>query len=210
MSKTYRRTTRTRPSRHYLQMRRNPDDTGRNIALLALVGAVGYGLYSWWLKPEPEVPVEEGEWASANVELARKGFSVIIREPITGDWRPANAELARIPFSVTIKEPIVGDWRPANTELARQPFMVSIKAPVETYILNIKVNPLETGYVIRDPTKDRYVFGEIVTLAAYPIWTYEFNYWDCDGEWLDSANPINFMVLADHTLTANFRTRGGY
>ena len=38
-------------------MKKNPEDTGKTVALVALMGAIGYGLYSWLTgKKKPLVP----------------------------------------------------------------------------------------------------------------------------------------------------------
>ena len=51
MSRTHRRTYRTRPTKHYLEtksmLQRNPD-TGQTIAWVALAGAAAFGAYMWW------------------------------------------------------------------------------------------------------------------------------------------------------------------
>lgn len=78
-------------------------------------------------------------------------------------------------------------------------------APPGEYILTVRVEPSGAGRVTKEPDKTRYSYGEIVKLTAYPYSGYVFWYWDCDGEVLDTTNPINFMVMADHTLTAYFR-----
>ncbi|GAI73820.1 unnamed protein product, partial [marine sediment metagenome] len=39
----------------------------------------------------------------------------------------------------------------------------------------------------------------------WAIGTYALDHWDCDGEWMGTATSLNFMVLASHTLTANYR-----
>jgi len=75
------------------------------------------------------------------------------------------------------------------------------------YQLKVKADPVIGGWVVLEPDKGEYAFGEIVRLTAKesPSLGYKFRYWDCDGAWLDTTNPLNFLVAADHTLTAHFK-----
>lgn len=54
------------------------NDSGKNIATVALVGAVGYGIYSWW-KGKEEIPPEK-QW----VELA--STSITVKPSLTYAW----------------------------------------------------------------------------------------------------------------------------
>jgi len=74
----------------------------------------------------------------------------------------------------------------------------------EQYSLICVASPLGAGWFTKDPSKPLYDYGEVVKLTAHALYDYIFQYWDCDGEFLDTRNPINFMVTADHTLTAHF------
>ncbi len=76
--------------------------------------------------------------------------------------------------------------------------------PPGEFTLSVRVRPLAGGWVTKEPDKARYSYGEIVKLTARNAPGYRFDYWDVDGEWLDTANSINFMVMASHTLTAHF------
>lgn len=116
-------------------------------------------------------------------------------------WFPEFAELARAPFSVDIVE---SDWLPAHTELARALFSVNIVV-VEYYTLTLKAYPgIWAGFITQEPEMHEYPYGFIVKLTAVSIWPHDFGYWECDGEWLSDANPINFIVIRDHTITAVF------
>jgi len=193
---------------------------------LGAVGA-GVGLYLFMKKAPKEV--KEGEWAEAGVilarktfqvtvtteeagwkpagqELARKPFQVTITEVAPGAWLPAHTELDRKSFTVTITEVVPGGWLPAYAELDRKPFTVTITEVVlEYYTVEVASDPIWGGWVVQEPDKDKYVYGEIVKLTAKEIWPYKFWYWDFNGEWLTTANPINFLVTRDGTVTAHFR-----
>ncbi|MBU1067179.1 hypothetical protein KKE60_05300 [Patescibacteria group bacterium] len=82
--------------------------------------------------------------------------------------------------------------------------VLTVTAPVEGFLLATRALPLGAGWVTKTPDKTRYNYGEIVTLLANKAPGYRFNYWDVDGEWLSTDNPINFAVFADHTVTAHF------
>ena len=85
------------------------------------------------------------------------------------------------------------------------PFYENIIKVVEEYTLTTKVSPTGAGRITKEPDKTKYEFGESVKLTDYPYSGYEFSYWDSDGELLSYGNPINFMVMASHTLTAHFK-----
>jgi len=76
--------------------------------------------------------------------------------------------------------------------------------PPEQYSLICLTSPAFTGWVAKDPDKTWYDYGEVVTCTAHPYSGHTFRFWDCDGEWISGAASFNFMVLADHTLTAHF------
>ena len=106
-------------------MKRNPD-TSESVALVALAAAAGYAIYKVVTKEDAPI-VPPGDWApTANVELDRRMFQVIIKPPVVGDWIPANTELDVRDFNIDIKEPIIGDWMSANIELDSRTFSVNI------------------------------------------------------------------------------------
>ncbi len=72
------------------------------------------------------------------------------------------------------------------------------------FTLTVASSPSGTGSVKKEPDKASYSSGEIVKLTATPASGYKFSYWDCDGESMGTTNPINFMVLASHKVTAHF------
>ncbi len=91
-------------------------------------------------------------------------------------------------------------------------------APTPIYNIWTQVDPPEAGTVSLSPpglagfAGNAYEKGSSVALTAkskvitgigwyaYP----DFQYWDVDGEWLDSNPTINVPVLRDHTYTAHF------
>ncbi|MBA7667987.1 hypothetical protein ES703_76089 [subsurface metagenome] len=78
-------------------------------------------------------------------------------------------------------------------------------APPEEYTLDVRSDPIWGGTVTKNPNKPRYSLGEIVQVTAEGRLGRDFDYWTLEtGEYLDTANPINFMVMASHTLTAHF------
>jgi len=77
--------------------------------------------------------------------------------------------------------------------------------PVGEYRLITQASPIAAGRVLRDPDKTRYALGEVVKLTAEPYSGHRFTLWDVDGQFLDYSNPINFMVMAEHTVTAHFK-----
>ena len=194
------------------------------VAITLGVAGVGTGLYFWMKKPPKEV--KEGEWAEANTilvrrtfkvtvvalqgwqpaykELARLPFRATITTPVIADWREAYATLAQGDFHVEIVPPLVSDWKPEHANLAQAPFQVTISQAEAIYILDIASDPIYAGWVTTNPEKPLYAYGEIVEVTAHRIWPYEFTYWDADGERLGNANPIYFMILGSHRLTAHF------
>jgi len=77
--------------------------------------------------------------------------------------------------------------------------------PPAEFTLDVRSDPLWGGTVSKSPNKPRYSMGEIVQVTAHPVPGRSFDYWTLEtGEFLDTANPINFMVMASHTLTAHF------
>lgn len=175
-------------------------------------GILGIGLGTYLLLKKPPKEVEEGEWAEAGTILANRMVELVISEIELG-WRPANTELASKSLQIIIREPMVGDWRPANTELASQKITIEItEVPITPppgefwleVLPDIEDYEIFGGWATKEPDKAKYTFGEIVKLTAYPVYGWRFTYWDVDGQFLDSNNPINFMVTADQVVTAHF------
>jgi len=79
--------------------------------------------------------------------------------------------------------------------------------PVGKFTLTTSTEPA-VGYVTKKPDKDLYESGERVKLTAFLKSQYADKYifqsWWVDDEFLDTANPINFIVMASHHLTAYF------
>jgi len=85
-----------------------------------------------------------------------------------------------------------------------------IPEAVPEYRLNVVVTPSLGGNVTRSPSKAKYSEGEIVVLTAYSRAPFRYVTWLTEtGEFLGSGecpNEVNFLVMADHTLTARFTT----
>lgn len=175
-----------------------PDMYGLYIKIMSIPGADIFSPYY------PEILkvgiVEEEGWFPGHTELARADFLVSIVE---SEWKLANTELASKGFTVSIVET---EWKPGHTELARQSFSVNItEAPIEYYVVKVAADPVWGGWVVQEPDKNKYAYGEIVKLTANPFWGFDFLYWDFNGEWLDNYSPINLLVTRDGTVTAHFR-----
>jgi uncharacterized delta-60 repeat protein len=73
---------------------------------------------------------------------------------------------------------------------------------LNTYTLNVDVNPGESGSVTKNPDKARYVEGEVVELNATANAGYTFTEWS--GQASGSINPLHVPMLYDKHITANF------
>jgi len=69
-----------------------------------------------------------------------------------------------------------------------------------TYTVNISI--LGNGNVIKDPEKEFYDYGEIVTLTAVADPGWSFGGWDWDASGLE--NPISLTVTNDLSISATF------
>ncbi|MBA7680830.1 hypothetical protein ES703_89151 [subsurface metagenome] len=76
--------------------------------------------------------------------------------------------------------------------------------PPGEYTLTVWVSPMAAGWVIKEPDKTKYSYGEIVKLTAREAPGYSFESWWVGDEFLSSSNVINFMVVGDHTITAYY------
>jgi len=121
------------------------------------------------------------------------------------------ATITAYPYSGYVFDHWGGDYygtdNPARIMMAYDKTVTAYFKPVTPpsgFTLTVHVLPSGTGYVTKSPDKPTYSEGETVVLTATPASGYRFSYWDCDGEWLGSANPISFLVMASHTLTAHF------
>ena len=72
------------------------------------------------------------------------------------------------------------------------------------YTVTAAVTPAGAGSVTRDPSKSLYSYGEIIKLTARAASGYRFAYWDKDGAYLSSYNPVTTAVLSSHRITAHF------
>ncbi len=86
-------------------------------------------------------------------------------------------------------------------------------APAGQYTLALAAVPEGSGFLVRNPwgtgvNSNQYAYGAVVSITAQPASGYQFAYWDADGENLGNANPINFAVMRNHTVTAHFAPVG--
>ena len=132
-----------------------------------------------------------GEW----VLLATISTTVKIAVPIT-EW----VLLGTVPISVKTAS-VVSDWMLLDAKS-----ISVVPLTLGEFVLDVESDPWWRGNVSKDPSKDLYYYGEIVKLTANPFVGSSFSYWYLKetNEWLDSSNPINFMVLANHVVVAKF------
>lgn len=179
-------------------------------AVAVTLGAVGLGtgLYLYMKKPPKEV--KEGEWAEAEIILARKTFSATVTTEEAG-WAPANQELSRKPFQVSITEVVPGIWLPAYTELERKAFQVSITEVVPGIWFPAYAELERKAFQVNIITVTLFSFeimiwGRPTEFAIYDYWA--CFYWDPgianfigDGKWYRSYEKI---------LIKNAQQPGGY
>ena len=100
------------------------------------------------------------------------------------------------------------DDRTQETDTDWSVLTIREEAPPGEYTISISVSPLGAGYVIREPHKDKYAYGETVKLTAIVSGIYfdfyKFSSWTVDGEWAGSTNPLNLMVTKDLEVKASF------
>jgi uncharacterized repeat protein (TIGR02543 family) len=70
------------------------------------------------------------------------------------------------------------------------------------YTLKTNVYPQGGGYVFRNPNKETYTDGELVTLTATPASDYKFTDWIGSGS--GRKNRLTLTMDGDKTVTANF------
>jgi len=183
MSRTVKRAIKTR-NRNYRYLKANPEDTGRTIAWVGLIGAVGYGIWKW-VTPEPP----DG-WPKSDIRTI--SLSILGIE----EW--PKADIKGITLSV-ISEAV---WPKADIA----GISLSVIAPTG-FILTALQSPA-IGWITRVPDKSRYSYGEVVTLTSYmdnwAIGSYRFNYWVKDGEWVSPSPQITTPIFGDCTLIAHY------
>jgi len=64
------------------------------------------------------------------------------------------------------------------------------------------------SYVTVTPYKNAYDDGELVSLVANTPSNLWFNGWEVDGQFYDSGQYTNILMLSSHVIVANFT--GGY
>lgn len=105
-------------------------------------------------------------------------------------------------------------WYSANgTLFSRLPELIihansdlNLKARIlrRQYILNIIIDPLDTGIVALNPEGGMYAPGTEVELTAEPARGFQFKEWILPGNKTSTVNPIKFVMEEDCTITANF------
>ena len=77
------------------------------------------------------------------------------------------------------------------------------------YTLTLQQSPA-VGWITIEPDKPKYSYGDFIKLTSYmdswAIGSYAFNYWEKDGEWLDTRNPVNTIVTGNNVFVARYRT----
>ena len=178
------------------------EDTGKTIAIVALIGSATYGIYKWvtrsklygWVLLQTVILPIKVSFTYGWVPL--KETILLIKTSLIGGWVLLKQTTLLVKASLTYA------WVLLDTVS----FTVTV-APVPQFYLTLVVEPFAWGTIDINPENPQLKYGEgqIVELTAIydPAW-YAFSYWDVDGEWLGTSNPINFMVMADHTITAHF------
>lgn len=75
------------------------------------------------------------------------------------------------------------------------------------YEVKVASDPFIGGWVVQEPDKDKYAFGEIIRLTAKEnrVLGYTFEAWYSNGQFVDTNNPIDFMVTKSCTVKAYFK-----
>ena len=111
--------------------------------------------------------------------------------------------LLTTPINIAVKAAVpITEW----IQLGSTVSISVISLALGEFTLDVESDPWWRGTVSKDPSKDLYYYGEIVTLTANPFAGSIFSYWYLreTNEWLGYGNPINFMVLANHIVVAKF------
>jgi len=96
---------------------------------------------------------------------------------------------------------LLGSINPATLTIAG-PHVVTATFTQNDYTLTVKVNPVGSGAVAREPNLDHYHYGDVVTLTATanPGWT--FAGWS--GGLTSTNNPVTTTIAGHTTITATF------
>lgn len=78
----------------------------------------------------------------------------------------------------------------------------------KTYTVDLDVEPHTwCGWVTNiTPAKDKYNYGDLITLEAHdaPFWV--FDHWEKNGEWIDSNFYISTIIMSDSKIVAHYRS----
>lgn len=180
-------------------MAENGKDWITPLAVIGGLTALAVGAVKTFYKKSKDEEVEEGKFGEEGTILATKTFSVAI---ISKDGSSGGGETSE-PSELT----------PANVVLGTANFHALVVKASEVFKLETGIAPaFIPAYVLLTPSKSAYNYGETVKVEAKTYLTneYVFQYWDVDGEWLGTANPMNYLVLNNHILTAHFREKEAY
>ena len=73
---------------------------------------------------------------------------------------------------------------------------------IDGYELSVTINPEIGGTVAMDPDSGLYAMGQVVTLAAQPEVTYQFDGWT--GDYVDTSVTVELVMDSDMSVVANF------
>jgi len=88
----------------------------------------------------------------------------------------------------------------SSSSSAEEP--ASSSSAVPQHVLTINIEPTADGTVLRNPAKDAYDHGTVVTVTAEPEFGHEFTGWV--GAATGTNNPIEITMDGNKELTANF------
>jgi len=106
--------------------------------------------------------------------------------------------------NVSHRYSLAGTYNVTLTVKDNEGFSNSITKQIEfiTYILEVKINPPNAGYVDINPHQTEYSKGCIVELRAYAFTNYEFSHWSGDAS--GNKNPLQIMMDSNKVVVANF------
>ena len=217
MSRTIRSAIQTRNPR-YRQLKANPEGVGKNIAYIALAGAVGYGIYAWWKgKEEPPEPPDgivynECQVISNLVLTPSEIFEYMEQQVIS------NLTVSPTVIVQYMEQQVISNLRITSSALIgymeqqRISNLLVNSSEEKTYTLIIDIHPsISVGWVDREPDKPAYSYEEEVTLTAildpHHYTDYRFSRWLMDGIATYYMNPLTMLMTTNHELVAYFIER---
>ena len=72
------------------------------------------------------------------------------------------------------------------------------------HTISLSIRPMAAGWVVQEPNKSVYDYGEMVKLTAKSTPGYRFSRWERNGQLFDAPNPTTMIIIADYTVTAYF------